>query len=199
MRRYAPFGLVLGLLAVAPAAFGQKIYKCSDGKGGTTIQQSPCPETPQEAEARQKEKERRDAEAARKKADDERKKAEAAEKAKERDEAYKKEMEARTQELKKAEEAQKRLMEGTKHEVSDGTLSAEMEKQYPGPWREDAKPEVMAALAKANARCGKLRYRQRVGGGPGEYLVHCSPDGKDWNQQYFVWPQSNTVRGPYKM
>jgi len=198
--RCARIGFALGLMAVTPLALGQKMFKCPDGKGGTTFQQSPCPETPQEAEAREKEKQRRQEEAARKAEEDARKKVEAAAKAQERDKAYQQQLEDRAQEAKKAQQAEKQILEGTGKEKSDGSLTADMEKQYPGPWRDAAHPELNAALAKANAKgCEKRRYRQRAGGGSGEYLVHCSTDGTNWVSQYFVWLATGTVRGPYKL
>lgn len=193
-------GFALGLMAVAPLALGQKMYKCPDGKGGTTFQQSPCPETPQEAEARAKEKERLKEEDTRKKAEDARKKAEQAAKAKERDKAYQQQMEERAQEAKKAQEAEKRLLEGTTQERSDGSLTPEVERLYPGPWRDSANAAITAAFGKANVKgCEKFRYRQRAGGGSGEFLVHCTTDGKSWVAQYFVWLASGTVKGPYKL
>ena len=186
-------------MAVAPLALG-KMYKCPDGAGGTTFQQSPCPETPQEAEAREKEKQRLKEEAARKVEDDARKKVEQAAKAKERDKAYQQQMEERAQEAKKGQEAEKQILEGTGKEKSDGSLTADMEKQYPGPWRDAAHPDLKAALAKANTKgCEKFRYRQRTGGGSGEFLVHCTTDGTSWVAQYFVWLTSGTVRGPFKL
>jgi len=176
------------------------MHKCPDGKGGTTFQQSPCPETPEEIEARAKEKERLKQEEARKKEEDARKKEEQVAKAKERDKAYQQQMEERAQESKKAEEVQKRLLEGTAQEVSDGTLTAEMEKLYPAPWIDRSHPGLTAALGKANAKgCDKFRYRQRVGGGSGEYLVHCTTDGRNWATQYFVWLASGSVKGPFKL
>ena len=187
-------------MAVTPLALGQKMYKCPDGKGGTTFQQSPCPETPQEAEARAKEKERLKEEEARKKEGDARKKVEQAAKAKERDKAYQQQMQERAQEAKKAQEAEKHLLEGTAQENSDGSLTPDMEKQYPGPWRDTANADITAAFAKAKIKgCEKYRYRQRSGGGSGEFLVHCSTDGTSWVAQYFVWLASGTVRGPYKL
>ena len=185
---------------MTPWALGQKMHKCDDGKGGTTFQQAPCPETPQEAEARAKEKERlKEAEAA-KKDDEARKKAEALAKAKERDKAYREQMEERAQQAKKAQEAEKKVLEGTGQEVSDGTLTADMEKLYPGPWRDTSNPDLKAAFGKAKVTgCEKFRYRQRVGGGSGEYLVHCTTDGRNWVAQYFVWLASGAVKGPYKL
>ena len=187
-------------MAVAPLALGQKMYKCPDGKGGTTFQQSPCPETPQEAEARAKEKERLKEEEARKKEEAAGKKAEQAAKAKERDKAYQQQMEERAQEAKKAREVEQSLREGTTQEKSDGSLTLDMEKQYPGPWRDTANADITAAFAKAKIQgCEKFRYRQRVGGGSGEFLVHCTTDGKSWVAQYFVWLASGTIKGPYKL
>ena len=192
--------LALGLMAVAPLAFGQKMYKCSDGKGGSAFQQTPCSETPQEAEARAKEAERLKAEQARKQEEEVRKKAEGLAKAQERDKAYQQQMEERAEQAKKAQEAEKAILEGTGKEKSDGSLTADMEKQYPGPWRTAVHPDLTAALAKAQVKdCGKFRYRQRVGGGSGEFLVQCSADGANWVAQCFVWLATGTVRGPYKL
>ena len=33
--------IAMGLAAAAPAGLAQKMYRCSDGKGGTIFQQSP--------------------------------------------------------------------------------------------------------------------------------------------------------------
>ena len=146
LARCAHVGFALGLMSVIPLALGQKMYKCPDGKGGMTFQQSPCyiPETPQEAE--------------------------------------------------------KRVLEGTAVEKSDGSLTPDMEKQYPGPWHDTAKADINAAFAKAKIKgCEKFRYRQRVGGGSGEFLVHCTTDGTSWVAQYFVWLASGTIKGPYKL
>jgi len=200
LARCARVGFALGLMSVTPLVLGQKMYKCPDGKGGTIFQQSPCPETAQEIEARAKEKERLKEADARKKEEDARKKAEQAAMAKERDKAYQQKMEERAQEAKKAQEAEKRLLGGTTQEKSDGSLTPDMEKQYPGPWRDTAHADIAAAFAKAKVKgCEKFRYRQRSGGGSGEFLVHCTTDGTSWVAQYFVWLASGTVRGPYKL
>ena len=192
--------LALGLMAVAPLVFGQKMYKCSDGKGGSTFQQTPCPDTPQEIEARAKEAERLKAEQARKQQEEERRKAEASAKAQERDKAYQQQMEERAEQAKKAQEAEKAILEGTGKEKSDGSLTADMERQYPGPWRTAAHPDLTEVLAKAQVRdCATIRYRQRVGGGSGEFLVQCSADGANWVAQCFVWLATGKVRGPYKL
>ena len=202
MARFAGVGLAMGLLAVAPSALAQKMYKCDDGKGGKIFQQSPCAETAQEAEAREKETARlKEAEAA-KKAEEERKKAEAVQKAKERDKLYQQQMEERAREAAKAQEAESKLLQGTTQakDVSDGTLTADMETMYPGPWRTATHPALKAALEKAKAKdCDKFRYRQRVGGGSGEFLVHCTKDGASWHTSYLVWLASGSVRGPFKL
>ena len=197
----ARIGFVLGLMAVTPLALGQKkMYKCPDGKGGTTIQQFPCPETADEVAAREKEKERLKVEEARKKEEDARKKAEGAAKAKERDAAYQKQMEERAQEALKTQEAEKKLLEGTALEKSDGSLTPEVEKFYPGPWK-DGNPAITAALLKANVKnCDKFRHRARAGGGANEFMVQCTTDGgKSWATQYFVWIASGAVKGPFKL
>ena len=186
-------------------ALGQKMHKCADGNGGAIFQQAPCPETPQEAEARAKETERLKQAEALKKADEERKKAEALAKLKERDKAYQQQMEERAREAAKAKEAEKRVLEGTTKDVSaapvsDGTLTPDMEQLYPGPWRDAARADLKAAFEKAKIKdCERFRYRQRTGGGPGEFLVHCTTDGKTWIAQYLVWLASGTVKGPYKL
>ena len=198
--KYAGVGFAFGLMAATPLAMGQKMYKCPDGKGGMAFQQTPCAETPQEAEARAKETERLKAELAKKKEEEERRQAEQAAKAKERDQAYQKQMEERAEEARKAKAAEGHILEGTAKEKSDGSLSSDMEKQYPGPWRVNTHPDIAAALAKANAAgCLKFRYRQRTGGRSGEFLVQCSKDGADWISQYFVWLATGTVRGPFKL
>ena len=200
LARCARIGFALGLMAVTPLALGQKMYKCPDGKGGTTFQQSACPETPQEAEEREKKTQRLKEEEARKKDEEARKKVEQAAKAKERDKAYQQQLEERARDAQKAQAAEKHVLEGTAVEKSDGSLTPDMERQYPGPWRATANAGISAALAKAKARdCEKYRYRQRSGGGSGEYLVHCTTDGTNWLAQYFVWLATGTVRGPFKL
>ena len=198
LARCAHVGFALGLLAGTPFALGQKMYKCADGSGGVTFQQSPCPETPKEAEARMKEKERLQAEELRKKEEEARKKEEQALKVRERDKAYQEQMNERAQERRRSEEAERRLLEGSTRaaDAADGSMPAGLEQLYPGPWREDAHAGITAALGKNKIKgCGQLKYRQRVGGGLGEYLVDCTPDGTNW-VRYFVWPQTGAVRGP---
>jgi hypothetical protein len=203
--RCVQVGLALGLMAAAPWALGQKMYRCSDGKGGTTFQQSPCPETAQEAEARAKEKERLEAEAARRKAEEAKKKEEALAKARERDKAYQQQLQERAEAKRKAEEAERKILEGTGKEPGaapvagaasgaddDGNLPAHVAQTYPGPWKTGGNAIISSALAKKQvAGCAKYRYRQRP---KGEFMVNCTP-GKD---HYFVWPQSEAVSGPVK-
>ena len=216
--RGAHVGIALGLMAAAPLALAQKMYKCTDASGSTVFQQSPCPETAKEAEARAREKERIEAEAARRKAEEARRKAEAIAKGKERDKAYEQQMKERAEERRKAEEAEKRLMQGTTLEGSkpgaaaaaaapgaapaapagdDGGLPSGMGSVYPGPWKEGANSVIASAFGKkAIQGCDQYRYRQRAGGAPGEFLVQCKPGGN--KVHYFVWPQTEAVKGPVR-
>jgi hypothetical protein len=192
------------------------MYKCTDASGSTVFQQSPCPETAKEAEARAKEKERIDAEAARKKEEEARKKADAVAKAKERDKAYEQQMKERAEATRKAEETEKRLLQGTTYEGSaaaaavaapvpaaaaapagdDGSLPSGMASIYPGPWKEGTNSLIASAFEKkAILGCDKYRYRQRAGGGSGEFVVQCKPAYKT---HYFVWPDTAAVKGPVR-
>jgi outer membrane biosynthesis protein TonB len=213
--RCAQVGVSLGLMAVAPLALAQKMYKCTDASGSAVFQQSPCPETAKEAEARAKEKERLEAEAARKKDEEARKKADAVAKAKERDKAYEEQAKERAAATRKAEEAEKKLMQGTTYEGAatsgataapaaagapkaaagdDGSLPSGMASVYPGPWKEGNNSIISSAFAKkAIVGCSQYRYRQREGGGAGEFVVQCKPGTK---VHYFVWPTTEAVKGP---
>src|SRR5687767_4534440 len=156
--------IALTLLAAAPAALAQKMYKCTDASGATVFQQQKCAETTQELEARTKEKERIDAEAKRARDEAERKKAESAARVKERDKAYQENLKARAADQKKIDEAQRRLLQGTSREggYEDDTLAPEVADLYPGPWKTEAHPGVAGALAKNKCKgCDKMRYRQR--------------------------------------
>lgn len=188
--------LVLVLLAAAPAAFAQKMYKCPDGKGGTVFQQGACPETEAEAEARKKERDRIQAEQAKKKEDEERRKAETIQKAKERDKVYLDQQEER----RKLEEAEKKAMQANRPATSgdEGGLPDNVAETYPGPWKEGANTIITGALAKKGVEaCGSYRYRQRAGGGSGDFLVQCKSSGVKQNH-YFVWPQTEAVYGPVR-
>ena len=169
--------LAIGLIASAPAVLGQKMYKCADGKGGTTFQQTKCDDTPQEAEARKKE--------------------ELAEKAKERDKAYQEQLKLREEVEKKNKAAEQRMLGGTTKETGadDGTLPPGFDKSHPGAWKEVPSPEITAALAKNKTpACPQYRYRQRGGGLP-EFVVQCTVDKANW-VTYFVWPKAEVVKGP---
>ena len=216
--RLISLGTAAALLAVAPFAFGQKMYKCKDDSGATVFQQAPCPETAKDAEARLKEKARLEAEAAAKKEDDERKKAEAIAKARERDKAYEREVVERAEERRKAEEATKKLMQGTSLEgkapaaavavpapagaapapaADTGGLPASMAAIYPGPWKEDPHRIIATAFAKKSITgCDAYRYRQRQGGGVGEFIVQCKAG--EYKVNYFVWPETHSVKGPVR-
>jgi hypothetical protein len=197
--RYLHAGLAMGLIAWAPIALGQKMFKCSDGKGGTIFQQSPCAETAEEVAARAKEKERLEAEARRKTEEDARRKEEAIQKAKERDKAYQEQLRLRDEVEKKNQAAEKSMLGGTTKEkgFDDGTLPAGFEKSHPGAWKEVPMVDITTALTKNKTpACPQYRYRQRAGGLP-EYVVQCTVDKKDW-VTYFVWPKADTVKGPAK-
>ena len=196
---YLHVALALSLIASVPVALGQKMNKCPDGKGGWVFQQEKCGESAEAAEARKKENDRLQAEAQRRKDEEARKKEESVQKARERDKAYQEELKARAEEQKKSREAEQRLMEGTSKQkgVDDGTLPPVFAQTHPGAWKEVPNPEIGVALGKAKTPgCANYRYRQRVGGLP-EFLVQCSADKANW-VTYFVWPKSDTVRGPVK-
>jgi hypothetical protein len=196
MRRALQLGFVVLAAAAAPAALGQKMYKCPDGKGGTVFQQAACPETETEAEARKKERDRLQAEQAKKKEDEERRKAEAIEKAKERDKAYLQQQEER----RKLEEAEKKAISaaGPATSADDGGLPDNISATYPGPWKEGNNTIITGAFGKKGIEgCSAYRYRQRAGGGAGDFLVQCKTGGAKRNH-YFVWPQTEAVYGPVR-
>ena len=67
--------------------------------------------------------------------------------------------------------------------------------QYPGPWRDDARADIVRALARDNVRgCGRLAYRAHRDGG--EFLVYCQGEGTAW-RAYLVWAGTGRVMGPY--
>lgn len=195
-------GLALGLMAGAPVAIGQKMNKCVDASGAITFQQAACPtkpRTPQEEEALQKEQERLQQEKERAKAEEARIKAERAAKIKERDKAYQEKMNQSAEERKRQEEMEARILQGTSREGSAGAgaLPTGFETIYPPPWKEETNAGITAALAKNNIKeCGQARHRRRSGGAD-EYLVQCTKDGSKWDT-YFVWPQTQAVKGPIK-
>ena len=198
--RWIPVVLATALAAAAPVALGQKMYKCPDGKGGTVFQQARCAETEQEADARAKEAEAKKAAEAKKKEEEAAKKAASVQKAKERDKAYQEQQKARAEEQRVAREAEQKLMKGTGLEkgAADGTLPSALEEVYPAPWKQDVNAEIAAALQKGKVpACEKFRYRQRSGG-VSEYLVQCSRDMANW-KSYFVWPKSETIKGPVSL
>jgi hypothetical protein len=195
--RYVQVGLAVGLMVSAPIALGQKMYRCSDGKGGTVFQQEKCGESADEAEARRKARESLEAEAQRKKEEAERRKAAAIQKARERDKAFQEQLKERAQAQRKSREAEQRLMEGTSKQkgVDDGTLPTAFARSHPGAWKEVPNPEIAAAFGKNKTPgCAQYRYRQRAGGLP-EFVVQCTVDKANW-VTYFVWPKAETVKGP---
>jgi hypothetical protein len=197
--RYLQVGLLVGLIASTPAALGQKLNKCSDGKGGTVFQQEKCAESADEAEKRNKERAIQEAEAQRKKDEEARKKEDSIQKAKERDKAYQEELKQRAEAEKKNKAAEQKLMEGTSKAkgADDGSLPAAFEKSHPGAWKTAANAEIAASFAKNKTKgCEQYRYRQRAGDLP-EFVVQCTTDRANW-VTYFVWPKAETVKGPAK-
>ena len=194
--RFVQVALVVGLAASGPA-LGQKMNKCTDGKGGTVFQQEKCAETADQADARNKERARVEAEAQQKKDEEARKKEESVQKARERDKAYQEQLKGKADDQKKVQEAERRLMEGTSKQkgVDDGSLPAAFVQSHPGAWKEAPNPGITAALAKNKTPgCAQYRYRQRAGGMP-EYVVQCTVDKANW-VTWFVWPNAETVKGP---
>ena len=197
--RYIQAVLVVVAMVASPMALAQKMYKCPDGKGGTVFQQTKCPDTAEETEARAKEVERIKAEMQRKQEEEARKKEESIRKAKERDKAFQEQEQARAEAAKKAREAEAKAMEGTTKakDVDDGTLPPGVTENYPGAWKEVPVAEITSALSKNKTpACPYYRYRQRGRGLP-EYVVQCTTDKANW-VTYFVWPKAEMVKGPAK-
>jgi hypothetical protein len=187
----------VALMAGAPAALAQKMYRCPDGKGGTVFQQAQCGETAAEAEARAKERERLQAEEAKKKAELQRRKDEQIQKGRERDKAYQQQVQEKAAAAKKVEEAEKRFMQGiVPASNQEDSLPADVAAAYPGPWRGDQHAVITSALAKKQVQgCGQFRYKQRPDAGK-EFLVNCTTGSR--KDHYFVWPGSEAVMGPRK-
>lgn len=197
--RFVQVGIAVGLMASAPIAVGQKLNKCSDGKGGTVFQQEKCAETADQAETRNKERARVEAEAQLKKEEEARKSQESVLKARERDKAYQEQLKERAEVQEKARDAEQRMMKGTSKQegVDDGSLPAAFVQSHPGAWKDVPDAEITAAFVKNKTpSCAQYRYRQRAGGLP-EFVVQCTVDKANW-VTYFVWPKAETVKGPAK-
>jgi hypothetical protein len=55
---------------------------------------------------------------------------------------------------------------------------------------------ISRTLAAKNVRgCGQYKYRESSKN-RGEYLVHCTSDGKNWTA-YLVWPNISEITGPH--
>ena len=68
--------------------------------------------------------------------------------------------------------------------------------RYPEPWREEFNVGITKTLAAKHIKgCGQYKYRESSKD-KGEYLVHCTSDGKNWTA-YLVWPNINEVTGPH--
>jgi hypothetical protein len=70
--------------------------------------------------------------------------------------------------------------------------------QFPGPWRDDLKPEIIRTLVAHQARgCGEFHWRAKDGRTDefAEYLVYCTRDRVSWTA-WLVWPGSGRASGP---
>lgn len=194
--------LALALVATAPSAFAQKMYKCADGKGGTVFQQSPCGETQAEADARAKERERLQAEEVRKKEEAERRKQEQIQKAKERDKAYLEQAEKDAAERKKAEgkgqgtpaaAAPMAPPPAAAANEDDSSLPTAISLTYPAPWREGRNAAIANALTASKIKgCTSFKYRVHSDGAQRPYLVRCTGAGAA-SDLYLMWPNTGTV------
>lgn len=73
---------------------------------------------------------------------------------------------------------------------------ASMDRDYPGPWRTDAAPQITRTLGAAGVKgCGEFAWRQRANQSA-EYLVYCTADGRRW-AAYLAWTAAGKVMGPY--
>jgi hypothetical protein len=74
--------------------------------------------------------------------------------------------------------------------------AADLGRDYPGPWKRDAQPQLTRTLAKAGARgCGDYAWRQHASQSS-EFLVYCTRDGRTWSA-WLAWTAADRVMGPY--
>lgn len=79
-----------------------------------------------------------------------------------------------------------------------GKPTRSLSEKYPGVWSGAASVPISAALARHGARgCGEMYHRQAADSAS-EFLVYCSPDGRQWIG-YLVWTISGDVMGPLKI
>lgn len=71
-----------------------------------------------------------------------------------------------------------------------------LSERYPEPWQEDVSISITKTLASQQIRgCGEYKYRESSRN-KGEYLVHCTNDGKKW-VAYLVWTKIGKITGPH--
>lgn len=77
-------------------------------------------------------------------------------------------------------------------------VNAEIESQYPGPWKTEFNMKVTKALSQSGARgCGIIIHRTSRNS-KSEFLAACSTDNENW-KAYMVWPNIGEVMGPYTL
>ena len=75
------------------------------------------------------------------------------------------------------------------------TCSFSFAEEWSGPWRDDVNFEITKTLIQNNVRlCGEYKYKQSAKS-KNEYIVHCTPDGKNW-YAYIVWTGIGKIMGP---
>ncbi|WP_131821821.1 hypothetical protein [Salipiger marinus] len=71
----------------------------------------------------------------------------------------------------------------------------ETAEDYLGKWRSDAPSNITRTLISNNVRgCGEFHHKPSARNS-GEYLVYCTPDGRNW-AAYLVWPNVDRISGP---
>jgi len=76
------------------------------------------------------------------------------------------------------------------------SVDSDIGKRYPGPWRDNMHVGISKTLVRNKIRgCGEYKYRASARDS-GEYLVHCTADGKVW-MAYLTWVPIQKVQGPF--
>lgn len=71
----------------------------------------------------------------------------------------------------------------------------EIAEDYRGEWRSNSPNNIIRVLSANNVRgCGEFHHKPSTRNS-GEYLVYCTPDGRNWTA-YIVWPNVNRISGP---
>lgn len=81
------------------------------------------------------------------------------------------------------------------HASEEYTL-AEINEEFPPPFRKDFNPEITRVLVKNNIKgCGILKYRMNKKATAYEALVLCSNDNEHW-KAYWVYTLTGEILGP---